>query len=407
MQKGGLIKKDRNITNFDAFMNMINMERVEITKISFNSLYGFIFKLHVPQMEECEHQFYGLNENKTDFDAPIDALVIKMSVLNESKSDFLQGLFLDDTKIDKQCDILDNFKNEAIIQSKIYSDSLLYGDPLCPCLLDLFIFEYNTQIKNFLGAVLSKCKDDASIAVINWMFTLFNQFNQSQYKLGVIVMESAVEYSTFLVCYDAIFEGPEEKKKTEIAKLVTTLLTKLIRLYNECRILHFDLHMGNSLVKKNDDESFSLYIIDFGRFNNTGNATVINTFNVQEIDKILQFFITSEIKYKHKRFGIDISTIKEYYDVLKNYASIDELVNSLNTFYSLRTHKYKALMNGDFTQKLVKTDPFQCGNPLLSDNNKRFGIRIPRPKGGKSYKRKYLKSSRKRRTIRRKSIKRR
>jgi len=406
MQRGGLIKKDSNITNFDAFMNMINMERVEITKISFNSLYGFIFKLHVPQMEECEHQFYGLNENKTDFDAPIDALVIKMSVLYENPGTPLQDLFLDGTKIDKECDILDNFKNEAIIQSKIYSDSLLYGDPLCPCLLDLFIFEDNTQIKKFLGAVLSKCKDKASIAVINWMFTLFNQ---SQYKLGVIVMESAVEYSTFIVSYHAINAGPEEKKRTEIAKLVTTLLTKLIRLYNECRILHFDLHMGNSLVKKNDDESFSLYIIDFGRFKNTGNATVINTFNVQEIDKILQFFITKERDYKLSKFTIKESQIQLYYDLLKFYASIDELVNSLNTFYSVRTHKYKALMNGDFTQKLVKTDPFQCGNTLLSNNYKRLGIRIQRNqiKGGKSYKRKYLKSSRKRRTIRGKSIKRR
>ena len=100
MQKGGLVKKNGDVTNFEAFMNMINNERAEITKISFDSSFGFIFKLHVPNIQECEQQFYGLNETKTDFDAPIDTLVIKMSILDEKSK--LEGLTLGGKNIKKK-----------------------------------------------------------------------------------------------------------------------------------------------------------------------------------------------------------------------------------------------------------------------------------------------------------------
>ena len=90
-----------------------------------------------------------------------------MSVLGNKTFKF-DGLKIRNESIGKDTDLLENFKNEAITQSNIYSESLLYGDPLCPCLLDLFILEDVSVIDLFLSAVLSKCKDDSSKTVIKW-----------------------------------------------------------------------------------------------------------------------------------------------------------------------------------------------------------------------------------------------
>jgi hypothetical protein len=370
MQKGGLVKKDKDTTNFDAFMNMMNNQRAEISKISFSSLYGFIFKLHIPEIEECEQQFYGLNEGKNDFDVPIDTIVIKISILSEKSKSY--NLVIEDENVEKKSDNSNDFKNEAILQSNIYSNSLIYGDPLCPCLLDLFILDTSTSTSTFLNVCLSKCKDEDSKTVTKKLIEL-----TKENKLGIIVMESAIEYSDFGT-YDELFEEQkkvEQEERTMIEeklraiqekqqKLTTILLTKLIRLYNECKVVHCDLHMGNSLVKQNDDDSFSIYLIDFGRYVRSGNNNVVKTFDNDEVSKILTRCVFEEKRYrKEKNHGV-YSKIKKYY--LDTGYSIEDLVDSLNTFYSLRTNKYKTLSYGDFTQNKVKNTQFQCGTQPVS-----------------------------------------
>lgn len=306
MQTGGIVKKkNENEPSINSLMRMINSDRAQIKEVSFSSLYGLIFELRIPDIIECETEFFGLNDSKSGFTRPIDALVIKMSVLSNYDEFSLPSLELNGKSIRKQADVEKNFKKEAILQSKIYYKTLSYGEPICPAIVDLFILK-SIAITNFLEAVKHKC-DDNSKTVITWLIKQTRTLS-----LGVIVMESALSYKTFYnekkhlqtflsqdggSIYRSVARSRSKEKMTpnkletrsrsveqsvadshskkqmtsdeldhRYTTLVFTLLTSVIRLYNECSIEHLDLYQGNSMVKYNDDDkTYNVYLIDFGR----------------------------------------------------------------------------------------------------------------------------------------------
>jgi hypothetical protein len=131
---GGLIcaLPYRNENHFSLFMRMINNPTCKISKISYSSLYGFIFKLEIdkptdPNNESTVVPFLKLNKyDKSKYD-PVYSIIIKMTLIENSTH--TRGLWPynppNSTElIDKAYTDLKNFEEEIKTQSKIYKNTL-------------------------------------------------------------------------------------------------------------------------------------------------------------------------------------------------------------------------------------------------------------------------------------------
>jgi hypothetical protein len=477
MQTGGIVKKkDVDVSSINSLMRMINNDRAKIKEVSFSSLYGLIFELRIPGIKECETEFFGLNEAKSGFTRPVDALIIKMSVLSQHDEFLLPDLKLNEKVIKKQADVEKNFKKEAILQSKIYYKTLSHGEPICPAVVDLFILKSNA-ITTFLNAVHLKC-DSSSSTVITW---LKKRFAKDTLSLGVIVMESALSHKTFYnekkhlqtflqqgggsIHRSVAHSRPKEhmtpnkletisrsversvadsRSKEQIrdeldhryTTLVFTLLTCVIRLYNECNIEHLDLHEGNSMVKYNDeDKTYNVYLIDFGRtqssvgmfgkigrfFNKNGdkNGGVLYSFSERDTKNIILKIKSHEERWRSDHFNDKLSVVYDTYVRKPDIPSLyKKLAESLTLFYSKGLFNYKQLSENashevrdlDLTQahsrcyegKIKKQFSPTSGHRWVTE----YGLLIPLSGaapvvGGKSRK------TRRKKSIRNKSVKRR
>jgi len=277
---GGIVNKTSGKNNFDSIMNMLKNPRCKITTISYSSLKGFIFKLHISKkkfeslLPESEIEFYGVNESKTAFDSPIDTLIIKLAILHEHRELKIDRYFpysgLEKKVVNKETDTVDNFKQEAVTQSMIYQKTSGKGEPICPALVDFSYFPDYLAGKEFLSLMAKRCVDSESLNMIKYLKL---EILNADYQLGMITMESAYEFETVsdMKKNSLIFE--DEEMEEQIQNCYNYIIMNLIRMFNETRFVHCDFHDGNCLIKENPDGSYKIYIIDFGRVLNIDDLT--------------------------------------------------------------------------------------------------------------------------------------
>ena len=143
-------------------------------------------KIYNPDLIE----FKGYNETKKKFDVPVDTLIIKMAILNDNDpelDDYMDRV--------KECETLDNFKNEAILQSVIYKETISNGGSICPAIVDFSYFEDKVASKAFLESCLQKCADRNHAKPM--LHYLLNNTVADGYRLAMITMESALDYKSY------------------------------------------------------------------------------------------------------------------------------------------------------------------------------------------------------------------
>ncbi len=74
--KGGIIKKNSNLSSWQAVYNMIISVNSALSSISYDSAAGFVFKLDID--EEKYSEFLGLNSARTSFNEPVKSLIFKI-----------------------------------------------------------------------------------------------------------------------------------------------------------------------------------------------------------------------------------------------------------------------------------------------------------------------------------------
>jgi len=280
---GGIVNKTQGKNNFDSVIHMIKNPRCQITTISYSSLVGFVFKCSLLKKEgetilpHEDVEFYGLNESKTAFDAPIDAIVIKLAVLDryQNKPLFPYQPASDLEKaIYKESDTVVDYKKEALVQSKIYQTTANKGEPICPALIDFSQISEKEAIQSFFNIMSDKCYDKEARNIITYLKNILIYSESSEYmymddvELGILSMESALVYrNSREVISDTGFTGEKYTLSLE------SVLTQVLRLYNETHLLHADFHFGNCLMKENEDGSYRVYMIDFGRMVDVDNLT--------------------------------------------------------------------------------------------------------------------------------------
>jgi len=378
--KGGVVNKVEGGDNFASIVKMIAHPKCKISLISDLSLKGFVVMLHVEGLDPVE--FYGLNETTHVFDVPVDTLVIKMAILYTGTSTADNKLELPPYKagMRKQMENLNDFQKEAAIQSEIYYQTLSKGNPICPALIDLSHFTSLDSSARFLKALRTKCIDSESRSMITYIMESLPGTTDRQ--LGMITMESAVTFDTFYDAFDSYstidtsnmqISGYDNiTASTEQVSLCGDVVFQIARLFNECKIVHCDLHGENILVDKLKKK---MLIIDFGRtlhadalslperkvahgyardllnspvlFNSRGNFETtsrikysVSKFDVTYLKVLLEFVVSLEYMYNAKyNKVIGKSKIKTDYmgmfeltvHALPTYTAI---VRALNAYYS-------------------------------------------------------------------------
>jgi len=391
---GGVVNKIPGSSNFESVVKMLMHPRCKIKSISYSSLKGFIFVLHVPNLEPNTVEFYGLNETTNKFDVPVDTLILKFSILFDGDRDsedlklnmdeYVETIFNREEgaqKFFKEMDIYDDFFQEAVLQSEIYEKSLSRGEPLCPALIDVSFFSEEASAMQFLDALAHKCLfENESAYMIEYLKgQLTKGLNR---RLGMITMESAADHETF---QDA-FKNSDEETQRQLCQMA---IYKSIRLLNECKTVHCDEHDKNILVKRLPDGTLKGVIIDFGSAINVNKmlkalnvevkdqfpqsvnldreySKLLTRFSPEDVDKLLQFMINVEIRYSYfflKRR--DDSKIRDYYlDPLGENPGYNFIANLLNSYYlrsvTCDSHSYEAIKEGALEEKTRDVPPPLC-----------------------------------------------
>jgi len=279
---GGIVNKTPGKNSFVSIMQMLKNDRCKITSVSYSSLKGFVFKLHIePEkgkmyLDECDVEFYGLNCNKTAFDADVDTLILKLAILHKTEEIDLEPHYVSVSgdKKDKQADIYGDFLNEAVLQSYIYERTVSKGEPICPALVDFSHFsDLNASIP-FLDVLASRCyENDDAKPMIDYLKSQLTSVHDIE--LGMIAMEIANDFISFYDTYDqSVGASDDYAAQTMLengdptpdqVKLCDEVMTQVLRLLNEARCVHCDLHGNNVMVKTYYDGSHKIYLIDFGR----------------------------------------------------------------------------------------------------------------------------------------------
>ena len=446
---GGMVTKIKNENSFRSLMRMIKNQSCKITCCSYSSLKGFVFKLHIdkPTLDNCDTEFFGMNDSNTSFNLPVDTLIVKMAIIENEPGMLTDYVAINGKKIDKASETLDSFKNEANIQSTIYKKTLsnssgMSGDPVCPAMADFSLLEPYTAVK-FLDAVKTKCVSDAEATnMIKYMNSYLRNFLGftlgKKYYLGVITMEMASGYDSFYNVSNKIARMNNSLTGTELMKLDNSVILKIIRLYNEAGIVHCDLHGNNVLVKKNADGTYKVYIIDFGVYVDVSDPNImeklypfivedqryrlvptnlkktnLNRFELPDIIDALRTIVLIETAVGKYKFRVnDYSPISETYLTLfdngilftinKNnsklnqnegkYKQLLELLNALNSYYTTKNNIKYDLSGYEIinTENYIRTEKDinqvipKCAPDIEPDNSSETW----RVVGGKKIKRK-------------------
>jgi len=243
--EGGAILKDPSITRCQAIVNMIRDPSSEVTLLTYSSLKGFIFTLNVRDTTKI------LFRNMKYIREPdIQKYIIKVVLITKDGDDDLPAL----KAVDKQTESMISFYREAKLQSRIWELSTLSKKPnFSPSVVDFSLFNQK-KATEFINLLKSKILPGSiGMEVIDYLLPLVAN---KTYTLGTLIMPCLM---------NSLQMSEYRPAMTNLTDLYINSLAKVISLYLFNGLIHYDLHPGNILVKRNDDGSLSPFVIDFGR----------------------------------------------------------------------------------------------------------------------------------------------
>uniref|UniRef100_A0A6C0D9Q8 Uncharacterized protein n=1 Tax=viral metagenome TaxID=1070528 RepID=A0A6C0D9Q8_9ZZZZ len=277
-KKGGIVKKDDTLTYWQAVYKMICVPGATLTTISYNSLYGYVFKLNIPPISE-NAEFFDLNDSGTIFNVPVFSLILKFSIIenpNAGGTTLPELIIEGETPHKKSYEKLENFRNEAAIQQTIYLTTIEQcAKAICPSIVDFSFFNKDTG--SFLIKQLLELQDNDEFVKIVLDY-LFENIQANNAYLGLITMKCVDdEYIQLSKIRKEVLKLHQLnlQDKTELINVskiyirnCNDALTQIIILFIKLKIINFDCHLGNILAStKPYDRNLNsrTTLIDFGR----------------------------------------------------------------------------------------------------------------------------------------------
>ena len=269
---GGIKQKNLTLTSWQAVYKMICVPHATLTAISYSSVEGFIFKLDIPH-DERYIEFYGLNNNGTDFDEPIYSLIFKIAILSDKKNDKLHNPLVvtkdngSSDRIYKDMSDINKFSYEAYTQQNIYNTTVYpVGKPITIGVLDFSYFDSNSTQKLLRKLNTLKKMNNNVYAMLKYL----NTYVRGDRFLGLITMDLVND--KFKKLYEVEDEIHMNSGEINIINSdYNYAIAQIIILFTKVNIINYDCHSGNILASKkkpkSENETRSL-LIDFGRILN-------------------------------------------------------------------------------------------------------------------------------------------
>ena len=277
-QKGGLKLRNPGKTGFTPIYDMINSPSSSLELLTYRSLKGFMITLNISPEETEYLGLYGVQ-----FTKPITSFILKFAVITPNNDQSLPVF----KKIKKSSESKDSYFNEAKLQQQTWKKSISGGRPeICPPVANFSLFD-NSNSKDLLAFLQTKTSGTLK-PIVDYLLNCIT--SNSQYGIGVISMPKVEMSDTFGNFIDSPknsnFYGIKVNNETK-NDVYASVSSKIVRLFIDIGVIHFDLHSGNALVYKSNDNQINSLIIDFGRASNITNNIGDEYLTIVEKDKIL------------------------------------------------------------------------------------------------------------------------
>jgi hypothetical protein len=260
-------------SGFNPIMDMINSEGSNLSLLTYSSLYGFMITLDVTKENS---NYFGLNSTYTKFNVPVTSFILKLAVITERSTRLPEYM-----GVTKSTETQDRFLSEAKLQQSIWEKTIVGGrEGVCPSVVNLAFFN-NHESKSLLRQIMDKILKDRSetyfeyitgrnkselIEMIDYLDRILSL--HPTYEIGILVMpniQNSVTFHKFLYMNNTDINV--------IKDVVTKIVTKILRLYVNAKVIHMDLHQNNILVYSTDNGETRVMLIDFGRASSIDNNT--------------------------------------------------------------------------------------------------------------------------------------
>lgn len=254
-----------------AIRDMINSRGASLEMLTCGSLKGFMFVLNVlPENSE----FLTTNRRSTAFNEPVTSFIVKLAVTSQNEEGLDDYIPLHETAsegIEKATETERSFFEEAKLQQHIWKSSVVGGrKAICPPVANISLFDNENGI-NFIKFLNYKVREQNSVHTLNYLSNVCSRSTGSggNYGIGMIVMPKVLQSDTFSnfmnIEYGQEFQGVQVNQRL-VEEVYGILICKIIRLFIETGVVHFDLHNKNALIYRNQTTGrLDVMLIDFGR----------------------------------------------------------------------------------------------------------------------------------------------
>jgi hypothetical protein len=243
----------------ERIRNMLNSPGASIEMLTCGSAKGFMFEMTVLP----EHSaFYNPGEERD----PITSFIVKLAVTSQQNDEDLDDYvpINNGTPVEKSTESADSYFQEAKLQQDVWMKTVAGNRlPISPPIVSFSLFD-NQNGRNFLTFLNYKVKKPKSIHTVNYLRTVLQ--NPANYGLGMIIMSKVLDSDTFgdFLDENTSFQGVQITDHV-VDDVYAKLFSKIVRLFIEVGVIHFDLHLNNALIYLHRHNSLNAYIIDYGR----------------------------------------------------------------------------------------------------------------------------------------------
>ena len=258
----------REITDIERIRNMLNSPRSTIEMLTCGSAKGFMFEMTV---DTAHSEFSNPGGER------ITSFIVKLAVTSQQNDDELADYVPVNhgTPVGKSTETAESYFQEAKIQQDVWMTTVAGNRlPISPPIVSFSLFN-NQNGKNFLTFLNYKVKKTKSVHTIKYLRRVLQN---PDYGLGMIIMSKVLHSDTF----ESFLDLPRSRQAsfqdvsvTEdlVHNVYAKLISKIVRLYIEVGVIHFDLHLKNALIYRNRGSSLDAYIIDYGRASDVNDNT--------------------------------------------------------------------------------------------------------------------------------------
>jgi len=199
----------------------------------------------------------------------ITSFIVKLAVTSQQTDEELDDYepVNRGTPVEKSTESAESYFQEAKIQQDVWMTTVAGNRlPISPPIVLFSLFD-NENGKNFLTFLNYKVKKPKSVHTIKYLRRVLRN---TDYGLGMIIMSKVLHSDTFESFLDlprnrqASFQDVQVTEDL-VHNVYARLISKIVRLYIEVGVIHFDLHLKNALIYRQVDNSLDASVIDYGR----------------------------------------------------------------------------------------------------------------------------------------------